>query len=86
MTKKDHTQYTIRNIPVRVDKCLREAAAQYKTSLNVAAIEALRRGLGMEDKPVIHHDLDDLAGTWVGDGEFDRTMALMDRVDPELWK
>ena len=84
--KKKRTQYTIRNIPARLDECLREAAAQYNTSLNVAAIDALRRGLGLDERPVTHDDLDDLAGTWVQDEAFDKAMELMDRVDSELWK
>ena len=31
-------------------------------------------------------DLDDLAGSWVDDPEFDAIIAEMDQVDPELWK
>jgi hypothetical protein len=30
--------------------------------------------------------LDDLAGTWVHDPEFDKAIEEMHRVDPELWK
>ena len=52
-------QYTLRNVPERVDARLREAAAQYGVSLNTAALDALARALGIEGEPVIHHDLDD---------------------------
>ena len=82
---KKRNQYTIRNVPDRVDGRLRESAAEYGTSLNSTALRALSRGLDLETEPVIHHDLDDLAGTWVQDDGFDRAMAEMDQIDPELW-
>jgi len=83
---KKHIQYTIRNVPERTDRMLREAAVEYGTSLNNAALSALNRGLGVESEIVVHHDLDDLIGTWVQDAECDRALADMDRIDPELWK
>jgi hypothetical protein len=79
-------QYTIRRVPDRVDQLLREKAAQYKISLNEAALEALTLGIGAETGGVEHHDLDDLAGTWVQDDTSDQALADMDRIDPELWK
>ncbi len=84
--KKPTIQYTLRQIPDRVDARLRETATQYGVSLNTAAVDALARALGIEGQPVVHHDLDDLAGTWVADKKFDRVMAEMDRIDPELWR
>ena len=86
MMKDDPRQYTIRRVSGRVDRLLREKAAQYGVSLNEAALTALSRGLGVEDGGVVHHDLDDLAGTWVRDDEFDRAMEEMDRVDEDLWR
>ena len=83
---KRASQYTLRNIPDRLDRRLRATAAEYGASLNTAALAALSRGLGMEEgQPVVHHDLDDLAGTWVQDEEFDRAMEQLDRVDPRMW-
>jgi hypothetical protein len=84
--KKPPIQYTLRNIPERVDARLRETATQFGVSLNTAAVDALARALGIEGQPVIHHDLDDLAGTWIADPDFDRALAEMDRVDPDLWR
>jgi hypothetical protein len=49
-------------------------------------LDALRRGLGISGKPRRFADLDDLAGTWVDDPEFDRVIAEMDRVDAAEWK
>ncbi len=84
--KRDGIQYTLRNIPKRVDTQLREAAAEYGTSLNTTALAALSRGLGMETERVVHHDMDDLIGTWAQDDAFDKAMEDMDRIDAELWK
>lgn len=82
---KTACQYTIRNVPERTDKRLREMAAEYRISLNEAALAALTRGVGAATEPVIHHDLDCLIGTWVQDDDFDRAIAQMDQIDPELW-
>jgi hypothetical protein len=86
MKKSKSVQYTIRQVPDRVDQRLRETAAAYGTSVNTAAIDALSRGLGMGMEPVVYHDLDDLAGSWVPDPEFDRIVKDMDQVDEGLWK
>lgn len=53
--------------------------------MNSVAVDALARGLGLGDEETRYSDLDDLAGTWVADPEFDRVVAEMDRVDEELW-
>jgi predicted transcriptional regulator len=79
-------QMTIRRIPEKVKRKLSEVARTQAKSLNQVALEALERGLGVADEPVEYHDLDDLAGTWVEDPEFDRVVAEMDRPDSELWK
>lgn len=81
-----HIQYTLRRVPQQVDRALRQRAREERRSLNEVALEALERGLGLAGKPVRHHDLDDLAGTWVHDAEFDRAIEEMDQIDPELWK
>lgn len=81
-------QYTIRNIPKRVDQALRKKAKSQGRSLNDVAIEALAIATGMivPAKPVQRIDLSDIAGTWVEDPEFDKIMAEQDQVDPEMWK
>ena len=79
-------QYTIRGIAERVDAQIRERASREGKSLNETVLEVLNAGLGITDSGVRYTDLDDLAGTWVQDPEFDRAIREMDRVDPELWK
>lgn len=79
-------QYTLRGVSDRTDGALRERAAAYSVSLNEAALRVLDEGLGLGGEPVLHHDLDSLAGTWVKDPAFDKALAALDRVDPVLWK
>ncbi len=86
MKKRQSEQYTIRGVPARVGARLRELARAEGRSMNSVAVDALARGLGVGDVEVSYNDLDDLAGTWVADPEFDRVAAEMDRVDEELWK
>ena len=79
-------QYTIRRIPERLDAQIRKRAAEDGKSLNETVIEVMKAGAGISDSAVRNPDLDDLAGTWVDDPEFDRAVEEMDQVDPELWK
>jgi len=79
-------QYTIRGVPAHLDCVLRERAAKYGKSLNTVAVEAMEEGLGLTENVRRYHDLDDLAGTWVDDPDFDAIVAEMDQVDPELWQ
>ena len=71
-------QYTIRNIPIALDRELRERAKRKGISLNDAAIEAMNQGLGVAETEVVYGDLDDLAGTWKQDDEFDRAIDERD--------
>lgn len=79
-------QYTLRNIPERVDACVRETAAEYGSSLNETALNLLAKGAGVASDPVRNHDLDDLAGTWVKDEACEKALDEMRQVDEELWR
>lgn len=78
-------QYTLRNVPTRLDRALREAAAKEKKSLNRVVIEALERGAGLSPETVKYRDLSDLAGTWVEDEETNKVLAEQRQIDPDLW-
>ena len=79
-------QYTIRNIPDALDVALRERARSEKKSLNQVAVETLARALGLGRRPAHHRDLEDLAGRWQDDPDFDRAIADQDQIDEDLWK
>jgi len=79
-------QVTIRRVPERVKQLLKELAKREEKSLNQIILEVLERGLGLSGEEIVYHDLDDLAGTWVDDPEFDKAIEEQHRIDPELWK
>lgn len=80
-------QYTVRGVPARVDEILRRQAREQRKSLNQLVLEVLEReALFSAESEKLHHDLDELAGTWVDDPEFDAALAAQDSVDEQLWK
>ena len=79
-------QYTIRNIPEQVDRLVRQQVVKTHKSLNAVLLDVLKRGVGVADEPVVYHDLDELAGTWVEDPDFDAAMEAFESIDEELWK
>jgi hypothetical protein len=78
-------QYTVRDIPKRVDSALRKQAKRRGKSLNQIALEALSRAAGLCEL-VRYRNLDWLAGTWVHDPEFDKIIEEQRQIDPEMWK
>ena len=83
---KKRIQYTIRDVPGKVDEALRTYAAREGASLNQAAVDILAKGLGVPASGKQYDDLDHLIGSWVNDPEFDRAIAEMDRIDAEMWE
>jgi hypothetical protein len=79
-------QYTVRDVPAAVDRALRRRAREEGKSLNQLLRDALTTQVGGVTSPVVHHDLDALAGTWDDDPEFDRALAEQDRVDEAMWR
>ena len=79
-------QYTTRNIPQALDRALRDRARVEGKSINEVTLEALARGAGFSGSGIRFRKLDDLAGSWKEDPEFDLALADQDRIDPEVWK
>ncbi len=79
-------QYTIRNVPSRLDDALRQAAREQGKSLNEVAIDALARGAGVTGECGRQRDLGDVAGTWRQDRAFDNAVAAQDTIDEEMWR
>jgi hypothetical protein len=80
------TQYTVRSVPERIDRVLRQKARQERKSLNQVALEALATGSGVSETTVEYHDLDALAGTWMEDQGFDAALAALDQIDFNHWE
>jgi len=78
-------QYTIRNVPPRVDRALRKKAVERGISLNTLVVRALEVEAGETGSPATYDDLDDLFGSWVHDPAVDRALAAQRKVDPKDW-
>jgi hypothetical protein len=77
--------YTVRGVPKKLDATLRRWAEEQGLSLNQAILLLLARGLGLAGSKPEYHDLDDQAGTSVDDAEFEKMLAELDKIDPDLW-
>ena len=81
---------TLRGIDERIAGALKERARKEDTSVNSVTLRILKESLGLEKKKrsVLYDDLDHLAGTWSEQDavEFERTIAVFEAVDKEMWK
>lgn len=87
--KKTHpTQYTIRAVPEHLDNRLREIAVSEGTSLNAAALEALRRGLGEGGGSVRYRTLGGLLDRprKMDNPGWEKALREMDVVEPDAWR
>ncbi|MGH7556686.1 MAG: FitA-like ribbon-helix-helix domain-containing protein [Gemmatimonadota bacterium] len=78
-------QYTIRKIPERLDRAIRERARREGKSLNRVTIEALMQAFGLDGENLRRRDLSDLAGTWKDDPETEQALAEQRRIEVDLW-
>ncbi len=83
--RRTAVQYTVRDVPAHVDLALRRRASAEGKSLNQLLRDALTKEAGGQS-PTLHDDLDDLAGLWDEDPDFDRAIREQDRVDEALWR
>jgi hypothetical protein len=82
-------QLTLRGLPPRLERSLRELARREGLSLNKAAVRLLEKGAGFGERhdDRIGHSFDHLIGTWSKEeGEaFLESIQSCERVDSELW-
>jgi DNA-binding ferritin-like protein (Dps family) len=81
---------TVRNLPPKVAKAIREKARKEQLSLNKAVIKLLEEATGatQETREVVHHDLDRFFGTWTREeaDAFDRALREQRQIEPETCK
>lgn len=68
-----------------MDKILRQRARESHKSLNEVVLEAVAHSVGLGEQPILLHDLDDLAGSWKDDPEFEAALRMQDKIDEKLW-
>jgi len=81
---------TVRGIDEKTSAVLKEKARRDGISINALTLRIIREGLGLDRKktPLVHTDLDYLAGTWSDTdvNEFERAVSVFEEVDESLWK
>lgn len=81
---------TLRNIPPKLDRTIRERAKKKGVSVNKVVIGLLQDHLGDSERKAVrqYHDLDELAGAWSKQEAeaFDRALAKQRGIDLEMWR
>ena len=81
---------TLRNLPEPVAQAVRERAAKYHLSLNKAVIRLLEEATGetAAGRPRRQRDLSEFVGAWTKKqaDEFNRALAEIRKIDPEIWE
>jgi len=80
------TQVTIRRVEEAWVKKAKEEARVKGVSMNTVLVDALKRGLAVEEcKPVRKNNLDRYAGDSDFGPEWDRHLETLNQIDEELW-
>lgn len=81
---------TLRSIPHDLARIIEKRAREKRLSLAKAVIDLCEEAAGIRKaaRPVRHHDLDALAGTWTKEegAAFEAALGEQRKIDPELWR
>jgi hypothetical protein len=80
---------TLRNLPPHLAKAIRKKADESGASINKAVIRLLEQSVGTKvKKPSVHHDLDELAGSWTKQEAaiFEKALNRQRSIDKDLWQ
>jgi predicted transcriptional regulator len=81
---------TLRDLPPELASKLEQLARSLGLSPTKAALRLLEESLGLRKarRPIVHHDLDALAGTWTREEArlFEKSIRAQRKIDPELWR
>ena len=80
---------TLRGIDETLSRHLKEFARQEGVSLNALVLRLVREAAGVDKtkRTALHHDIDNLAGTWSAEDEaaFRSAVQPLESIDKELW-
>ena len=89
-TQVGMSSITVRNLPPKVAKAIREKAKKERLSTNKAVIKLLEEATGASRASgrVLQHDLDRFFGTWTKKeaDAFDEALREQRQIEPEMWK
>lgn len=83
--REHEVQLTIRGVPAQVKKLLRHRADSERKSLNSILVEVLSAAAGLWNGDTCYGDLDELAGRWLDDPDFDSAIRAQDQIDQSMW-
>jgi hypothetical protein len=72
---------TVRGVPAQVKNLLVRRAGSEGKSLNTVLVEVLQAAAELRNAPIVHTDLDALAGLWVEDPDFEDAIRAQDQMD-----
>lgn len=76
---------TLRNLPPNLDKAIRKRARAKRMSVDKTVIRLLEEYLTQDKmkQAELHHELDDLSGSWTADvaAEFDEALVKQRTID-----
>ena len=84
MKKKEVRQYTIRDVPIELDRLLRKRAREEQISLNRAALRIIEKELTDTDV-VEFDDLDFCIGSWHSASKVEEELKEQRKIDKKLW-
>ena len=79
-------QYTIRSVPLQLDKVLKKRAKQSGKSFNQTVIETLSQQTFGSPKVPKTNVFEELFGANTLDKGFDEAIEQMSQIDEELWR
>jgi hypothetical protein len=86
MKRKQKLQYTVRDVPVELDRRLRDSARHMNQSLNQTLVDLLARAAGTAEATTTYTDLDSFFGSWTADVKVDQALAEQRKIDKKLWR
>jgi len=86
MKKRQKVQYTVRDVPVELDRRLRDSARHANQSLNQTLVDLLARAAGASGATTTYSDLDSFFGSWTADAQVDEALAEQRKIDRKLWR
>ncbi len=84
-------QITLRGLPPKLEKIIKEEAEKRHLSLNRSILALLEEKVVCKEPAVekaVYHDLDALCGVWSKreGNEFERFLSKQRRIDKDMWK
>ena len=76
----------IEQVPVPVSDALARRAAAEGKSVPEVALEAMAKGLGIEEQVGRKRDLSRFSGTWIEDPAVDAALQTFEEIDEDLWR